>query len=105
MRSPTPDAAEQDANLIYEKTMGVLEQALAFRADEGTRMRAVSFSSAMHSMMCVDESGEPLTQLITWADKRSAKETKALQQTERGQDFYERTGTPIHPMSPFAKLV
>ncbi|EZH65922.1 hypothetical protein DH09_13925 [Bacillaceae bacterium JMAK1] len=105
MQSPSPDAAEQDPDLIYKKTISVLEQAIVFSNEDVNELRAVSFSSAMHSMMCVDDKGLPLTNLITWADKRSSAETKALQHSESGQQFYERTGTPIHPMSPFAKLL
>ncbi|MGE0995291.1 FGGY family carbohydrate kinase, partial [Bacillus sp. GMa5/2] len=65
----------------------------------------VSFSSAMHSIIAVDEKGEPLTRCITWADNRSASWAEKIKNDMNGHEIYLRTGTPIHPMSPLSKLV
>lgn len=63
------------------------------------------FSSAMHSLLAVDAAGRPLTNLITWADNRSSAQAAALKATAKGNEIYNRTGTPIHPMSPLCKLL
>ncbi len=65
---------------------------------------AVSFSSAMHSLMVVDDAGKPLTPLIIWSDTRSAAIAESLKNTDEGAHFYTVTGTPIHPMSPLCKI-
>ncbi len=64
----------------------------------------LSISSAMHSLICIDENNEPISPMITWADGRSYPQA-AIMKDSYGRDLYEQTGTPIHPMSPFVKLV
>lgn len=66
---------------------------------------AISFSAAMHSLIAVDQQGKPLTNVITWADNRSTPYAEAIRNTNEGQDIYQHTGTPIHPMSPLCKLI
>lgn len=64
------------------------------------QLRAISFSAQMHSLIALDENFKPLTNSITWADTRSAKVAENL-----SREFYERSGTPIHAMSPLSKIM
>jgi len=64
----------------------------------------VGISCAMHSIICMDENKEPLSQMIIWSDNRSSEQADKLLQAE-GLDIFSRTGTPIHPMSPLLKLM
>ena len=66
---------------------------------------AVSFSSAMHGLIAVDEKCHALTNMITWADLRSSDYAMRLKFTELGHKLYERTGTPVHAMTPLCKLM
>ena len=68
-----------------------------------TTLQFISFSAAMHSLIAIDRNGVPLTKCITWADSRAVKWAEHIKQTY-GQQIYMRTGTPIHPMSPLAKI-
>lgn len=70
----------------------------------GAPPKAISLSSAMHSIMAIDEKGEPLSDMITWADDRAADIAEKLVATEAGKDFYFRCGTPIHALSPLCKI-
>lgn len=70
----------------------------------GAAPAAISFSSAMHSVMAMDAQHRPLTPLIIWADNRSQDIATALQPTEEGKALYHQTGVPIHPMSPLCKI-
>ncbi|KAI3472600.1 hypothetical protein Pfo_031362 [Paulownia fortunei] len=45
---------------------------------EGDKIAAVSFSSAMHSLIAFDKNWKPLTRVITWADTRAVKYTEEL---------------------------
>lgn len=58
----------------------------------------------MHSLIVMDEEHRPLTNSITWADNRSQAYAKKLRLSDRGQEIYGKTGTPIHAMSPLCKL-
>lgn len=64
----------------------------------------ISFSSAMHSLICIDENGEPLSQALIWADGRSSEQAEKLKETN-GFEVYSKTGLPNHPMSPLSKLL
>lgn len=66
---------------------------------------AVSLSSAMHSLIPVNEKGDPLTPMMTWADNRSAEIATRLRTTKEGVDIYKATGTPLHAMSPLCKII
>ena len=97
--------AEQDPDEIYEAVIATLRTVVYEVKSNGHSIAAVSFSAAMHSLIALDQTGNPLTNSITWADQRSVQEAKALRSDTRGLDIYKRTGTPIHPMSPLTKLI
>lgn len=64
----------------------------------------VSFSSAMHSLVLVDNQAIPLTPLYTWADASAQPVMARLKQDPAAVRLFKETGTPLHPMSPFCKL-
>ncbi|NEW05402.1 gluconokinase [Paenibacillus sp. SYP-B3998] len=103
--TPTADRAEQDPQQIFQAVVegiGAVVRELGISAEE---VLCVSFSSAMHSLIAVDDQANPLTQCVTWADNRSAVYVEELKRSGLGQQIYSRTGTPIHPMSPLLKLM
>lgn len=65
----------------------------------------ISFSSAMHSLLLVDEAGTPLTDCILWADNRAAEQAERLQASPEGLSIYQKTGIPIHSFSPLTKIL
>ena len=65
---------------------------------------AVCLSSAMHSVIPVNENGEPLMNMIIWADNRSSSVASEIHRSSQGQALYETTGTPIHAMTPVCKI-
>lgn len=96
---------ELNPDEIFEATMHVLERIVLFSSHSKTQIKSVCFSTAMHSLMAVDEQGCPLTNLITWADSRAKQIADKLRNTEDGKQIYQRTGTAIHAMSPLCKLL
>jgi gluconokinase len=66
---------------------------------------AISLSSAMHSLIAVNENGKPLAPMMTWADNRAAAIATALAASDEGIAIYKATGTPLHAMSPLCKLI
>jgi gluconokinase len=101
LREPHPGWAVQDPDAVLEAAIGVLRRTLE-RAGGAARVAAVACSSAMHSLVGVDAEGRPLTELITWADRRALTQAERLR-AERPA-LHGRTGTPLHPMSPLPKL-
>ncbi|AFK03030.1 Carbohydrate kinase, FGGY [Emticicia oligotrophica DSM 17448] len=95
-----PDWSEQNPDEIYNAVKECLDY-----LGKRSLIQYVSFSSAMHSIMAVDETGTPLTNLILWADNRAIQIANELKTSEIGQEIYHRTGTPIHPFSFLCKIL
>ena len=103
LNSPYPGWAEQDPDEIVDACLDALTE-LAERAHQaGVAISGVTTSTAMHSLIGLDDQGSPLTQMLTYADTRSRAQADRLRADHL--DVYRRTGTPLHPMSPLVKLV
>lgn len=100
---PQAGYSEQDPEEVLAAVTHTLGQVLA--SVNQSQVLGISFSSAMHGLMAVDASGQPLTRCLIWADNRSQAQAEALQPSASGQDICYHTGTPIHPMSPLCKLL
>lgn len=100
----TPDisTAEQNPDEIFQAVLQVITNIMKHHSDKP--LLFVSFSSAMHSIIAVDENDNPLTPVITWADNRSEAWALKIKDEWNGIEIYKRTGTPIHPMSPLSKI-
>ncbi|WKA58471.1 gluconokinase [Planococcus shenhongbingii] len=105
LHTPNQLIAEQDPEEIFQAVLGTVRETIRKSGIRSEFLKLVSFSSAMHSFMAVDENGGLLTRSITWADARSAPYAKKIMEEMEGHQIYLRTGTPIHAMSPLAKLV
>lgn len=105
LHTPNPLTAEQDPQEIFRAVLGTVRETIQQSEIPAGSLRLVSFSSAMHSLIAVDREGKLLTNSITWADTRSGKHAKKIKEEMKGHEIYLRTGTPIHAMSPLAKLV
>jgi|HigsolmetaAR205D_1030408.scaffolds.fasta_scaffold00126_16 gluconokinase len=102
---PQPSWAEQEPDAIFNAVIQALRQAIAQAGAKQSDIAGIGFSTAMHSLIAVDDSGNPLTNVIIWADNRSVEQTERLKQDGTGHRIYLATGTPIHPMSPLTKLI
>ncbi|GAB4180153.1 MAG: gluconokinase [Coleofasciculaceae cyanobacterium] len=105
LSSPTMGAAEQDPEEIFTAVIVTVKKVMAASQIEPTQLICLSFSAAMHSLIAIDAQGKLLSKSITWADNRSVKWAQKIKQKQYGHEIYLRTGTPIHPMSPFVKLI
>ena len=94
---------EQNPETVFNAVIKLLQQSIAFCKEEN--VACVSFSAAMHSLLAVDKIGNPLMNMMTWADLRSAKYAHELEQQPIAKNLYETTGVPIHAMSPLCKLI
>ena len=99
---PQPGFAVQDPKVVSDGILKIIRKATE---QFNGKIQAIGVSSAMHSMMAIDEKGIPLTPLILWSDMRSTAQAKQLQNSAIGKEIYNATGTPIHPMSPLCKLM
>ena len=103
--TPTPAAAEQDPEEIHRAVLTAIREAVRKAGAAPADVVGVAFSAAMHSVIAVGADHRPLTRSITWADSRATEWAERIKNDWDGLAIYQRTGTPIHPMSPLAKLV
>lgn len=112
MRGYTPltddsGSHELDPETVFQAVLDVLQevvQQLAQKTDL-QQLSGIAFSSAMHSLIALDENYQPLSNCITWADLRSSAQAERLKAEGLATDLYRHTGTPLHPMSPLCKLI
>jgi gluconokinase len=103
--SVKPDYREQDPEEILQAVIETLEEAIRLSGVKAESISFAAFGSMMHGLMAVDETGKPLTGCIIWNDNRSASYVEEYKKNGKGRDFYLRTGTPTHSMSPLYKLM
>lgn len=99
---PGPGRAELDAAQVRDAAVEALVTVAREVHARGDRVVAVSLSAAMHAIAPLAADGSPRGPLVTWADNRAAGQAKAIAAAH--PDLHGRTGTPVHPMSPLAKL-
>ena len=100
---PEAGYAEQNAEEIWQLLVTCLTELTVEVSAADRRINALCFSTAMHSLLAVDDTGTPLTPALIWSDNRANKEAVELRR-EHG-DLYKIIGVPLHPMLPLCKLM
>ena len=100
---PGPGEAVQDPVAVVDAVIAAARQAGEEASRAGRRITGLACSTAMHGLVALDAHDRPLTRLLTWADTRAAAQARRLKAEH--PDLHARTGTPLHPMAPLAKLV
>nr|HPN70301.1 FGGY family carbohydrate kinase [Saprospiraceae bacterium] len=91
--------SEQDPEQVFITALFVLKSIINNHLLSSKRkVRAIVFSSSMHSVLPVDKNGNPLGNAIIWSDNRAASIAEDLKKTALGDEIYQKTGTPIHAM-------
>lgn len=102
---PQADYSEQDPEQVFITTLYVLKNFLTeLIHPQQYKVQAICFCAAMHSLIAIDKNGRPLGNAVIWADNRAINQAKALKKSSLSKAIYDATGTPIHPMSPLAKI-
>ncbi len=99
---PEPGYAEQDPEEIWLLLVACLTELTTEVASASRTIGALCFSTAMHSLLAVDDAGKPITAALIWSDNRAKQEATVLKK-EHGA-LYKTIGVPIHPMLPLCKL-
>lgn len=99
---PAPLYSEQDPEQIWQAFVQCINS-IVLRL--GQAPEAIGFSTAMHSVIPIDNKGQPISSMMIWADGRSASIAQDLRKSEGAKQLYESTGTPIHAMSPLCKIM
>jgi gluconokinase len=95
--------SEQEPEVIYLAVAEAIRESLKF-CPPGRRIKTVSLSSQLYSILAVDGRGKPLTRSIPWSDTRSAGQVSELRQDPISKGISRRTGCPIDSVYPLAKI-
>ncbi|HTU78314.1 MAG TPA: glycerol kinase GlpK [Solirubrobacteraceae bacterium] len=93
---PRPGWVEHDAEEIWQRTLEVIELALADAGAQAADVAAIGIANQRETTLVWDrETGEPLHRAIVWQDTRTAALVHELAR-ERGSDrLRERVGLPL----------
>ncbi|MDD6094782.1 MAG: FGGY family carbohydrate kinase [Clostridia bacterium] len=77
----------------------------ATEAADKTKIAALSLSTQAASMFPCDGDGEPLGEVITWMDSRSAAQTKVLTDAVGSESIYRKSGWLPNPALDASKIM
>src|SRR2546426_3890476 len=94
----TTDAGEvsSDPDALVKLIAQSIDVALKAARKEKVAILGVGVSCYWHSLMGVDRAGRPTTELLTWADTRSAPETQGMRAHFDERAYHTRTGCFFH---------
>jgi len=96
---------EQDPDSLLAGMVCSVRSAIEQSGVKATGCAGLSIGGAMHSLIALDHSGNPLTGVITWADGRGAPGAQAVRQSTQAAELYNQTGCPTHGMYPLYKIL
>jgi gluconokinase len=97
--------AVQDAEVVRDAAIEALTECTSWARENGYRVEALSFCSAMHTLVGLDSTGKPLTPAFNWADTRAADVAARLRADQsEATKLHQATGTPVHTQSVMVKL-
>ena len=87
VRTVEPGEVSSDPDELIKLIAQSIDGALSAARKDNAEILAAGVSCYWHSLLGVDCSGRPTTELFTWADTRSTRETRDLRARfdERGQ--------------------
>lgn len=100
------ETSREEGGIVYqypERIIVHVKRLIRQMTQEGVEIEKIVFSTAMHSVTPVLEM-QMDQKMYTWEDCQSTDFVKSFRKTDQAQSFYRKTGTPIHEMSPFAKI-
>jgi gluconokinase len=92
------------ADALFDITVRCLDEAVTRLGARAGDVAAVGATSFWHSLLGIDDDGEPTTPVLYWADTRSAAAATALRQELDAEAVLQRTGCRLHSSYWPAKL-
>jgi len=105
LQVPRVGWAEQDPEAIYQAFRKTFSEALARFTPPRAQIRALAFSSVFHSIFPISKDGMPLHPMLIFADSRAQVCLPEIRTAVNTDSLYARTGCPLHPMYPLAKIL
>ncbi|GAA0509960.1 gluconate kinase [Saccharopolyspora subtropica] len=105
LRTEEPGEAVQDAARVRDAAIEALADCVAWARAHDHPVVGLAFSTAMHTLVGLDATGEPATPAFNWADTRAADVVARLRSDwDTAAALHRATGTPVHTQSVMVKL-
>jgi len=101
--NPRPGWYEHDPDQVLRAFVESLAEIL--RETSGKRLLGIGLGTYFHSILAVDRDGRPLGNCIIWPDMRARDTVDRLKDEADPRRIYQRTGCPLHPLYPLARVV
>jgi len=96
---------EQDPESLFNGLLVSLSKVLHSPGVNPKHCIGISIGGALHSLMAINHDNRPLSGVITWADRRSTCQSKAIAERFHEHLLYHRSGCPNNPMYPLSKII
>ncbi|MBK04906.1 MAG: hypothetical protein CL920_04060 [Deltaproteobacteria bacterium] len=105
--TPSPGYAQVPVEFAEQHTLRAIHDCLQRARDtQQPPPEAIGLSCHMHSLIALDDTLQPLTPLLLWADHRAQKQADTLKEHPQRHEIYLRTGCKVdHPMYPLSKIL
>ncbi|MDL2323654.1 xylulokinase [Ruminococcaceae bacterium OttesenSCG-928-A16] len=103
--TPHPGWVEQNPDDWWQAVCTGTQQLLQKAGVQPGQVAAISFSAQMMGCLLVDAKGQPLRNMIIWADTRAAKQEKEMEELLGMEFVYRTTGHRISASYSAAKLL
>lgn len=101
---PMPGWAEQDGEAIYDGVLSAIDQALSINGIS-FEVKGIGISNQRESILIWERStGKAITPVVNWQCRRSIDVCEKIRITSSEQDIMQRTGLPLDPLFPAAKI-
>lgn len=97
---------ELDPHVVFESFITVIKECAEKASERAYGIQAVGLSTQMHSFLAVNDEGNCVTNIITWADTRATEQADYIKENFDCQKLYQNTGCRVqHPMYPLSKIL
>jgi gluconokinase len=104
VQTTEPGEVSSDPDRLVSLIAESIDGAVKAARKEKVAILAIGAACYWHSLMGVDGRGRPTTELLTWADTRSAPQTRGLRTHVDERAYHARTGCFFHASYWPAKL-
>jgi glycerol kinase len=102
---PEPGWVEHDADEIWQKTLSVIEGAIANAKLSAKDILACGITNQRETTVLWDtQTGEPVHKAIVWQDKRSTRFCQLLQKDGHAKEVHIKTGLTLDPYFSASKV-
>ena len=106
LETPAPDIVELDAEIYWQSAKSALNQAVEQSGIASEKIKALSVTGQVETLIMVDDQGEPVRKAIVWLDNRASEEAKFLENKFGSDKLFRLSGqTEMLPCWPAPKIL